>query len=73
MSGPIPPFPQHAFMARCTLKKHSENFTFTIMTTIIFKRKGRGKAVPAHLLINHAMKAYLGSGGIAPRILDLGA
>jgi hypothetical protein len=36
-------------------------------------RKGEVKAVPVLLLTeHHAMKAYLWSGIIAPRILDLG-
>jgi hypothetical protein len=30
--------------------------------------KAKGKVAPAH----HAMKTYWGSGGIAPRIFDLG-
>jgi hypothetical protein len=35
-----------------------------------FSCKGKGKVVPALLLTeHHAVKAYWGSGGIAPRIL----
>jgi hypothetical protein len=35
--------------------------------------KGEGKVVPLLFLTeHHAMKAYWGSGGIAPHILDLG-
>jgi hypothetical protein len=34
--------------------------------------KGESKVVPVLLTEHHAMKAYWGSGGIAPRILDLG-
>jgi hypothetical protein len=34
-------------------------------------REGKGKAVPVLLTEHHAMKAYWGSGVIAPRILDL--
>jgi len=30
--------------------------------------KGKGKVVPVILTKHHAMKAYWGSGGIAPRI-----
>jgi hypothetical protein len=38
----------------------------------IRKCEGKGKVVPVIFLTeHHAMKAYLGSGGIAPRILDL--
>jgi hypothetical protein len=33
-------------------------------------RRGKGKVVP-ELSEHHAMKAYCGNGGIAPRILDL--
>jgi hypothetical protein len=37
------------------------------------KGKGKGKVVPVLFLTeHHAMKTYWGSGGIAPRILDLG-
>jgi hypothetical protein len=32
----------------------------------------KGKVVPVLFNERHAMKAYCGSGGIAPRILDLG-
>jgi hypothetical protein len=28
MSGAIYPLPQYAFMARCLVKKHRDNFTF---------------------------------------------
>jgi hypothetical protein len=35
-------------------------------------KKGKGKVVPVLLTEHHAMKAYWGSGDIAPRILDLG-
>jgi hypothetical protein len=39
----------------------------------IYVTKGKGKVVPAFFLTeSHATKAYWGSGGIAPRILDLG-
>jgi hypothetical protein len=35
--------------------------------------KGKGKVVPAFFLTeHHAMKAYRGSGSIAPCILDIG-
>jgi hypothetical protein len=36
--------------------------------------QGKGKVVPTLFILtkHHAMKAYWGSGGIAPRILDLG-
>jgi hypothetical protein len=30
MSGAIPPLPQYAFMAWCLVKKHKDNFTFTL-------------------------------------------
>jgi hypothetical protein len=33
---------------------------------------GESKVVPVLLTVDFAMKAYSGSGGIAPRILDLG-
>jgi hypothetical protein len=29
MSEAIPPLPQYAFMAWCSVKKHKDNFTFT--------------------------------------------
>jgi hypothetical protein len=35
------------------------------------KRKGKGR-VPVFLTEHHVMKAYWGSGGIAPRIPDRG-
>jgi hypothetical protein len=39
-----------------------------------FNIKARGKVVPVHFLTeHHAMKAYWWSGGIAPRILELGS
>jgi len=38
------------------------------------KGKGKGKVDPVPLLTkHHDMKAYWGTGSIAPRILDLGA
>jgi hypothetical protein len=40
----------------------------------LIKRKGKVKVVPVLFLTeHHAMEVCLGSGGIAPRILDLGA
>jgi len=30
MRGALPPLSQYAFMARCSVKKHRENFTFTL-------------------------------------------
>jgi hypothetical protein len=37
---------------------------------LIYKREGEGKVVPVLFLTEHdAMKAYWGSGDIAPRIL----
>jgi hypothetical protein len=39
-----------------------------------FEKKGKGKIVPVLFLTeHHAMQAYWGNGGIAPRILDLGS
>jgi hypothetical protein len=35
MLGAIPPLPQYAFMAWCSVKKHKENFTFTFTFTYI--------------------------------------
>jgi uncharacterized short protein YbdD (DUF466 family) len=32
MSVAIPPLPQYAFMAWCLVKKHRNNFTFTLHT-----------------------------------------
>jgi hypothetical protein len=41
MSGAIPPLPQYAFMAWCSVtKKHRDSFTFTFTFTILgFERK----------------------------------
>jgi hypothetical protein len=30
MRGVIPPLPQYAFMAWCSVKKHKDNFTFAL-------------------------------------------
>jgi len=34
--------------------------------------KSKGKITPVHSTENHTMEVYWGSGGIVPRILDLG-
>jgi hypothetical protein len=43
----------------------------------VSENKGKGKkvkdkVVPVNLTENHTVKAYWGSGGMAPHILDLG-
>jgi hypothetical protein len=47
MSGVIPPLPQYAFMARCSVtKKHGDNFTFTLLFWIAkFHDSGSTKTV----------------------------
>jgi hypothetical protein len=48
----------------------SENyFSFFISYTVMYTIKAKGKFVPVLLTEHHAMKAYWGSGGIAPRII----
>jgi hypothetical protein len=42
-----------------------------ISNIVTLKGKGEGKIIPVLLTEHHTMKAYWGSGGIAPRILDL--
>jgi hypothetical protein len=45
-----------------------------IFIVLYTKGKDKGKIILVLFLTqHHAMKAYSGSGGIAPRILDLGA
>jgi hypothetical protein len=41
-------------------------------TFLPYEHRVKGKVVPVLLTEHHAMKAYGGSGGIAPYILDLG-
>jgi hypothetical protein len=42
----------------------------SIVVEAVYKGKGKGKVVPVLFLTEHnAMKAYWGSGGIAPLIL----
>jgi hypothetical protein len=38
----------------------------------MLKSKGKSKVLPVFLTKHHAMEAYWGSGGVAPRILDPG-
>jgi hypothetical protein len=54
MSGAIPPLPQYAFMARCSVKKGQ------LYLYLLAKYKGKGKVVPVLLTEHHAMKAYWG-------------
>jgi len=47
-----------------------------MLTESYNKSKGKGKDKVVSVLFlteHHAMEAYCGNGGIAPRILDLGA
>jgi hypothetical protein len=50
-------------------------FEFVHVLNVILKGKGKGKIAPVLFLLteHHAMKAYWGNGGTAPRILDLGS
>jgi hypothetical protein len=34
MSGAIPPLPQYAFMAWCSVKKDRDSFTFTVLVIV---------------------------------------
>jgi hypothetical protein len=46
---------------------------FTVRATLLKRQKLKCKwTCPCALTKHHAMKAYWGSGGMAPRILDLG-
>jgi hypothetical protein len=56
--------------------KHTDKFTFTFAMSVILLFVvwvyyiNKGKVISVHFLTeHHAMKAYWGSGGIAPRIL----
>jgi hypothetical protein len=79
MRGTIPPFPQYAFMAQVVLSylvavELSRNEYEQIRKEQLEKTKQmkvKGK-LSLCLTKHHAMKAFCGSGGIAPRILDLG-
>jgi hypothetical protein len=74
MRGAIPPFPQYVFMAWYLVKHRGDfNYNIFIYVCICIYIKGNVKVkLPLHLTKYHTMKAYRGSEGIAPRILDLG-
>jgi hypothetical protein len=82
MSGDMPPLPQYAFMAWCLVKAQGHfYFYFLIFDYLKFVRciikvselfHVWNKAKLSLYSEHHAMKAYWGSGGIDPRILDLG-
>jgi hypothetical protein len=47
MCGAIPPLPQYAFMACCSVKKHRDNFTFTLLSHLM--EPEREYAIPKNL------------------------
>jgi hypothetical protein len=57
MSGVIPPLPQYAFMAWCSVKAQGQLYLYIYLY------------LSQCLTKQHAVKTYWGSGGIAPRIL----
>jgi hypothetical protein len=80
MSGAIPPFPNTPSWRGAQLR-HRDNFTLPLPISVatlpgvlmISHRPHPGITPHSRTLTEHyAMKAYWGSGGIAPRILDLG-
>jgi hypothetical protein len=58
------------------LPPHSDRiyswFSHTAFSYQLGTNPGKGKVVPVFLTKHHAMKAYWGSGGITPLIIDLG-
>jgi hypothetical protein len=50
---------------------HVYFFSLLYFLLYFYTGKGKGKSCPCALTKHHAMKAYWGSGGIDPRILDL--
>jgi hypothetical protein len=64
----VSPLPQYAFMAWCSVKKKHRDFI-----TFYYLYKGKVK-VKFFLFFNLAphYEGVLGSGGIAPRVIDLG-
>jgi hypothetical protein len=77
MSGAIPPLPQYASMAWCSVKTQGKLYLLPLpfmrlSGNLIPFGSGKGKVkvkLSLCLTKHHAKEAYWGSGGIAPLIL----
>jgi hypothetical protein len=63
---------KRAFMPHHNRERHLINPSNIAKLIYIETTVSLGKVVPVILTEHHAMEAYWGSGGIVPRILDLG-
>jgi hypothetical protein len=72
MCGAIPQLPQYAFVALCWVKAQGKLYILPLLKIVSFYFVKFKVKFSMCSLKHHSIKTYWGSGGIAPRILNLG-